>query len=34
MKTFSEEQVPGGWAAVQAKQFADGAIYEQIIVKR
>jgi len=33
-KTFSVEQALGGWAEVQAKHFADGAIYDQIIVKR
>ncbi len=34
IKTFSVEQVLGGWAEVQAKHFADGAIYDQIVVKR
>jgi sulfate/thiosulfate transport system substrate-binding protein len=34
IKTFSVEQALGGWAEVQAKHFADGAIYDQIIVKR
>lgn len=34
IKTFSVEQALGGWAAVQARHFADGAIYDQIIVKR
>ena len=33
IKTFSVEQVLGGWNEVQAKHFADGAIYDQIIVK-
>lgn len=34
IKTFSVEQLLGGWAEVQAKHFADGAIYDQIIVRR
>ena len=34
IKTFTVEEQLGGWAAVQAKHFADGAIYDQIIVKR
>ena len=34
IKTFSVEQALGGWAEVQTKHFADGAIYDQIIVKR
>ena len=33
-KTCSVEQVLDGWNEVQAKHFADGAIYDQIIVKR
>lgn len=34
MKTFTVEGLLGGWAEVQAKHFADGAIYDQIVVKR
>lgn len=34
IKTFTVEQALGGWAAVQAKHFADGAIYDQIVVRR
>lgn len=34
MKTFSVEQALGGWAEMQAKHFADGAIYDQIVVRR
>ena len=34
IKTFTVEEALGGWAAVQAKHFADGAIYDQIVVKR
>ncbi len=34
IKTFTVEQTLGGWAEVQAKHFADGAIYDQIVVKR
>jgi sulfate/thiosulfate transport system substrate-binding protein len=34
IKTFTVEQALGGWSEVQAKHFADGAIYDQIIVKR
>jgi len=34
IKTFTVEEALGGWADVQAKHFADGAIYDQIIVKR
>lgn len=34
IKTFSVERVLGSWAEVQAKHFADGAIYDQIVVKR
>ena len=34
IKTFTVEEALGGWAEVQAKHFADGAIYDQIIVKR
>jgi sulfate/thiosulfate transport system substrate-binding protein len=34
MKTFSVERLLGSWAEVQAKHFADGAIYDQIVVNR
>jgi sulfate/thiosulfate transport system substrate-binding protein len=34
IKTFTVEQALGSWAEVQAKHFADGAIYDQIVVKR
>ena len=34
IRTFSVEQKLGGWAAVQKTHFADGALYDQIIVKR
>jgi ABC-type sulfate transport system substrate-binding protein len=34
IKTFSVEQALGSWAKVQAKHFADGAIYDQTVVKR
>jgi sulfate/thiosulfate transport system substrate-binding protein len=34
IQTFTVEGALGGWAEVQAKHFADGAIYDQIIVKR
>jgi sulfate/thiosulfate transport system substrate-binding protein len=34
IKTFSVEQTLGGWAKVQKDHFADGAIYDQIVVKR
>jgi sulfate/thiosulfate transport system substrate-binding protein len=34
IKTFTVEKALGGWTAVQAKHFADGAIYDQIVVKR
>ena len=34
IKTFSVEQTLGGWGKVQKDHFADGAIYDQIIVKR
>ncbi|MBX9590560.1 MAG: sulfate ABC transporter substrate-binding protein [Hyphomonadaceae bacterium] len=34
IKTFSVVQAFGSWREVQAKHFADGAIYDQIIVKR
>jgi sulfate transport system substrate-binding protein len=34
MKTFSVERALGSWPEVLAKHFADGAIYDQIVVKR
>lgn len=34
VKTFSVEDKLGGWAKVQTDHFADGAIYDQIVVKR
>jgi sulfate transport system substrate-binding protein len=34
IRTFSVEGFLGGWAEAQAKHFADGGIYDQIIVKR
>jgi sulfate transport system substrate-binding protein len=34
IKTFSVEQTLGSWAEVQKKHFADGGIYDQIMVKR
>jgi len=34
IKTFRLEDALGGWAKVQADHFADGAIYDQIVVKR
>lgn len=34
IKTFTVEDLLGGWAKVQAEHFADGAIYDQIIVRR
>ena len=34
IRTFSVEEKLGGWAAVQKTHFADGALYDQIIVKR
>ena len=34
IKTFTVEEKLGGWAAVQKAHFADGAIYDQIVVKR
>ena len=34
IRTFSVEQTLGSWAEVQVKHFADGAIYDQIVVKR
>ena len=34
IKTFTVETLLGGWAKVQKEHFADGAIYDQIVVKR
>jgi len=34
IKTFSVEQFLGGWAKAQKEHFADGGIYDQIMVKR
>jgi sulfate transport system substrate-binding protein len=34
IKTFSVEQALGGWDKVQKDHFADGAIYDQIVVRR
>jgi sulfate/thiosulfate transport system substrate-binding protein len=34
IKTFSVERTLGSWPEVQAKHFADGAIYDQIMAKR
>ncbi len=34
IKTFTVEDQLGGWAKVQAEHFADGGIYDQIIVRR
>ena len=34
IKTFNVEQTLGSWAEVQTKHFADGGIYDQIVVKR
>jgi sulfate/thiosulfate transport system substrate-binding protein len=34
IKTFSVERLLGSWTEVQAKHFADGAIYDQIVVNR
>jgi sulfate transport system substrate-binding protein len=34
IRTFTVEEQLGGWAEVQAKHFADGANYDQIIAKR
>ena len=34
IRTFTVEQKLGGWAAVQKTHFADGALYDQIILKR
>jgi sulfate transport system substrate-binding protein len=34
VKTFTVEQKLGGWDAVQKVHFADGGVYDQIVVKR
>jgi sulfate transport system substrate-binding protein len=34
IKTFTVEDRLGGWAKVQSEHFADGGIYDQIVVKR
>jgi sulfate transport system substrate-binding protein len=34
VNTFSVEKLLGGWEKVQKEQFADGAIYDQIVVKK
>ncbi|MBO0765096.1 MAG: sulfate ABC transporter substrate-binding protein [Hyphomicrobiaceae bacterium] len=34
IKTFSVEATLGSWAEVEAKHFAEGAIYDQIVVNR
>lgn len=34
IKTFTVEDLLGGWVKVQAEHFADGGIYDQIIVRR
>jgi sulfate transport system substrate-binding protein len=34
VNTFSVEKLLGGWEKVQKEQFADGGIYDQIVVKR
>ena len=34
IKTFNVEQALGSWSEVQTKHFADGAVYDQIIVQR
>jgi len=34
VRTFTVEGLLGGWAEAQAKHFADGGIYDQIIVRR
>jgi sulfate transport system substrate-binding protein len=34
VKTFTVESLLGGWAKVQSQHFADGAVYDQISVKR
>ncbi|ENO78761.1 putative sulfate transport system substrate-binding protein [Thauera sp. 27] len=34
VRTFTVDEKLGGWAAVQKAHFADGGIYDQIVVKR
>ena len=34
IKTFTVEYLLGGWSKVQAEHFADGGIYDQIVVRR
>ncbi|MBE0439478.1 MAG: sulfate ABC transporter substrate-binding protein [Gammaproteobacteria bacterium] len=34
IKTFTVEEKLGGWAAVKAQHFADGALFDQIMVNR
>ena len=34
VKTFTVEEKLGGWDAVQKTHFADGGVYDQIVVKR
>lgn len=34
VNTFTVEKLLGGWEKVQKEQFADGGIYDQIVVKR
>jgi sulfate/thiosulfate transport system substrate-binding protein len=34
IKTFSVEEKLGGWDAVKKKHFADGALFDQIMVNR
>jgi sulfate transport system substrate-binding protein len=34
IKTFTVEERLGGWEKVQKEHFADGAVYDQIVVKR
>ena len=34
VNTFSVEKLLGGWEKVQKEQFADGGIYDQIVVKK
>ena len=34
IRTFTVEDKLGGWAAVQNKHFADGGVFDQIVVQR
>ena len=34
IKTFTVESQLGGWAKVQKEHFADGGIYDQIVIKK